>query len=251
MSATGKTENFNLPLYNADDATSWLVDFNGAMTDIDSHLKTLTDNVATDGEDLDNLENSVANLNKSVTQLTDSVIKVQETGKSNTSAITLLQTHDNEQDTRLSSLETDSTNLNNEITEIKDFEYSAPESIEDLKIVKIADGSNIGKLTGVTIEKWENPFLKNIYILGRIDSKINESDIVNVLELELKTVLGIDIIPHSVIANVEINHTGTIIPAQYSIYASDNTAGIDFKVSTEILATSRFKITIHCLKKRG
>lgn len=113
MSATGKTENFNLPLYNADDATSWLVDFNGAMSDIDTHLKTLTDNVSTDGEDLDNLENSVNNINRTLTQLTDSVIKVQENGKSNSTAITLLQTHSNETDTRLDNVDAEIDGLRN------------------------------------------------------------------------------------------------------------------------------------------
>lgn len=111
MSASRKTDNFNLPLYNADDATSWLVDFNGAMTDIDSSLKQLSDNVSTDGADIDNLEKAVENLNKSVSQLTDSVIKVQENGKSNSSAITLLQTHDNEQDVRLDNLNSDINGL--------------------------------------------------------------------------------------------------------------------------------------------
>lgn len=111
MSASRKTENFNLPLYSADDATSWLVDFNGAMTELETHLTEMRNNLTTDGEDLDNLEKAVANLNKSTSQLTDSVIKVQESGKSNSSAITLLQTHDNEQDSRLSNLESETTNL--------------------------------------------------------------------------------------------------------------------------------------------
>lgn len=104
MSASRKTENFNLPLYNADDATSWLVDFNGAMTELETHLTEMRNKLTTDGEDLDNLEKAVANLNKTTSQLTDSVIKVQESGKSNSSAITLLQTHDNEQDTRIDNL---------------------------------------------------------------------------------------------------------------------------------------------------
>lgn len=146
MSASRKTENFNLPLYSADDATSWLVDFNGAMTELETHLTEMRNNLTTDGEDLDNLEKAVANLNKTTSQLTDSVIKVQESGKSNSSAITLLQTHDNEQDTRLD-------NLNGEI-----------------------DG-----LRG-TYEKYENITIGNIsqfYTLSNVGLKIGKSSIGN------------------------------------------------------------------------
>lgn len=140
MSASRKTENFNLPLYSADDATSWLVDFNGAMTELETRLTEMRNNLTTDGEDLDNLEKAVANLNKTTSQLTDSVIKVQESGKSNSSAITLLQTHDNEQDTRLD-------NLNGEIDDLRGT-YEKPEFIHTTNVsysLNNASENNISK----------------------------------------------------------------------------------------------------------
>lgn len=148
MSASRKTENFNLPLYNADDATSWLVDFNGAMGELENHLTEMRNNLTTDGEDLDNLEKAVANLNKTTSQLTDSVIKVQETGKSNSSAITLLQTHDNEQDSRLTNLESVEELINAINSKIQKLNSYVPEFIHRTNVsysLNSASENNISK----------------------------------------------------------------------------------------------------------
>ena len=101
--------------------------------------------MATDEADIDNLEKGVENLNKSVSQLTDSVIKVQENGKSNSSAITLLQTHDNEQDIRLNNLESEASNLENEISELSD---SVNSDIAVLKEKNKSQDDSITKLKG-------------------------------------------------------------------------------------------------------
>ena len=39
MSATNTTTNYSLPLFIGTDKPAWLVDWNGAMTDIDSQMK--------------------------------------------------------------------------------------------------------------------------------------------------------------------------------------------------------------------
>lgn len=49
MSATGKTPNYNLPVYRDYDVTSYLIDFNGAMESIDTAMKSISDEV-TGGE---------------------------------------------------------------------------------------------------------------------------------------------------------------------------------------------------------
>lgn len=49
MSATGKTPNYNLPVYRDYDITSYLIDFNGAMESIDTIMKKLSDSI-TGGE---------------------------------------------------------------------------------------------------------------------------------------------------------------------------------------------------------
>ncbi len=43
MSATGKTTNYDLAIYQPDDVTSWLTDFNGNMEKIDAALKQIAD----------------------------------------------------------------------------------------------------------------------------------------------------------------------------------------------------------------
>lgn len=43
MAATSSTPNYELPIYEADDTTSWLTDFNGAMEKIDTALHELSE----------------------------------------------------------------------------------------------------------------------------------------------------------------------------------------------------------------
>lgn len=55
MSATNHTSNYNLPIYEAGNRANWLVDFNGAMSTIDSAMNTnklAGDTLKTDMEEL-------------------------------------------------------------------------------------------------------------------------------------------------------------------------------------------------------
>lgn len=47
MSATNTTTNYNLPIFLSSDKPAWLVDFNGAMTAIDTQMKVNADAIAT------------------------------------------------------------------------------------------------------------------------------------------------------------------------------------------------------------
>lgn len=61
MSATQRTENYNLPIFIETDKPAWLVDFNGAMRSIDAQMKLNAEAIATkspiltfqDTEDID------------------------------------------------------------------------------------------------------------------------------------------------------------------------------------------------------
>lgn len=59
MSATGKTINYNLPTYVGTDKTSWLTDFNGAMTKIDTQIKVVETSVSTATQNAGNAMASV------------------------------------------------------------------------------------------------------------------------------------------------------------------------------------------------
>ena len=250
MSASRKTENFNLPLYSADDATSWLVDFNGAMTELETHLTEMRNNLTTDGEDLDNLEKAVANLNKSTSQLTDSVIKVQESGKSNSSAITLLQTHDNEQDSRLSNLESETTNLeseisglrrsvntditalneknkaqDNSITELKSTTAGLPWNMEDgttladLTITPCATPNLlVGKVTGADYKIIHNDYFATLLMNAVIGVSANVKSAANVQFVIANTTFPISsIIENSYIGNVYFMQNNLLVPTKYHI----------------------------------
>lgn len=47
MSATNRTENYNLPIFIETDKPAWLVDFNGAMRSIDAQMKANAEAIAT------------------------------------------------------------------------------------------------------------------------------------------------------------------------------------------------------------
>lgn len=255
MSASRKTENFNLPLYSADDATSWLVDFNGAMTELETHLTEMRNNLTTDGEDLDNLEKAVANLNKTTSQLTDSVIKVQESGKSNSSAITLLQTHDNEQDTRLSNLESETTNLESEIsdlsnsvsadiTALKEKNKSQDDSIAELKgsvrglkwskenavptgnfdIVPTATPTiKVGTVANISAEINQNDLFATLVLSGVFSGGGNVKSAGNVQFTIKNTTYPIsDIIENTYSGNVYFTENGKIIPTKWHITKMEN-----------------------------
>ena len=52
MSATNTTDNYNLPIFVGTDKPAWLVDFNGAMTAIDTQMKANADAAAAAASDV-------------------------------------------------------------------------------------------------------------------------------------------------------------------------------------------------------
>lgn len=264
MSASRKTDNFNLPLYNADDATSWLVDFNGAMSDIDRHLKTLTDNVTTDGADIDNLEKGVENLNKSVSQLTDSVIKVQENGKSNSSAITLLQTHDNEQDTRLTALESDVSNATNKLEDVSNKVDSVTEKetaletslklsivantpLNNVSIKNMADMSNKGHTIDGSITTYENSILRSAILTMSI-STIGSVEI-PYYSITTGGTFGDGILPNTVIGIVEIRKNNKNLAVKSNVYLTTTSyLTAEFETSEALSGNETITIRVQGLK---
>lgn len=262
MSASRKTENFNLPLYSADDTTSWLVDFNGAMSELETHLTNMRNNLTTDGEDLDNLEKAVANLNKTTSQLTDSVIKVQESGKSNSSAITLLQTHDNEQDSRLSNLESETNNLGSEtsnlenkissvstdITALKEKNKVQDNSIKELKnstaglswnketgaplgnlAITPAATPNlvVGKVTNCEYNIISNDYFATLLMNGVIGVSTNVKSAGNVQFVIANTNFPIsNIIKNSYIGNIYFTQNNLLVPTKYHIAKNESNVPI-------------------------
>lgn len=79
MSATNKTPNFDLPLFIGSDVPSWLGDWNGAMSDIDTDLATIK--AAADGavSTSENVEKQLAPINQSILNIQNSVTNLGQT----------------------------------------------------------------------------------------------------------------------------------------------------------------------------
>ena len=73
MSATNSTVNYHFPIFIGTDIPSWLVDWNNAMTDIDSAIAAALLAGNTAEADVTALESTVQAIQTSVTTLTNSV----------------------------------------------------------------------------------------------------------------------------------------------------------------------------------
>ena len=125
MSATGKTKNYSLPIFNDNDATSW-GEFNNAMTKIDENLKKVTTVSNSANEKTDTNTQAISEFNDIVNNMKTKVDNNDTLVKNLNESVGLLETHDSEQDTRLNSIETNVTSISNvnnkqetEITEMK------------------------------------------------------------------------------------------------------------------------------------
>lgn len=73
MSATNTTPNIGLPSFIGTDKPSWLTDWNGAMSTIDTEVGSLKTDLSGDETRIGNLENSVSSLNTTVGNHTTSI----------------------------------------------------------------------------------------------------------------------------------------------------------------------------------
>lgn len=72
MSATNKTSNYNLPEFVGTDKPSWLTDFNGAMTKIDTALHKLSQGQAS-GVTKQYVDEQIATVTTALNNLQDDV----------------------------------------------------------------------------------------------------------------------------------------------------------------------------------
>lgn len=98
MSATNKTPNYDLPIFVGSDIPSWLVDFNNAMTVIDTSIKTASEtggvtkqyvdsaigtlrtSVDNNTTDIDNNTNDILALQNRVTALENAISNMLKVG---------------------------------------------------------------------------------------------------------------------------------------------------------------------------
>lgn len=112
MSATGKTKNYSLPIFNDNDATSW-GEFNNAMTKIDENLKKVASVSDSANEKTDTNTQAISEFNNIVNSMKTKVDNNDTLVKNLNESVGLLETHDTEQDTRLNSIETNVNSISN------------------------------------------------------------------------------------------------------------------------------------------
>lgn len=120
MSATNQTTNFNLPLYQENDVTSWLVDFNGAMRTIDENMANISISANNASEKSEENKTEIENMKENVENLGSEVMTLTSDVTLSNADIALLKTHSNEQDVRLDNLENKDSAIDEEIVKLKD-----------------------------------------------------------------------------------------------------------------------------------
>ena len=78
MATSKSTANYNLPIYAPDDVTSWLVTWNGAMTELDNIISNVQKIAEKSGADVTVVEAAVEQLKTAVQQLNTAVAKNAE-----------------------------------------------------------------------------------------------------------------------------------------------------------------------------
>ena len=119
MSATKQTTNFNLPLYQENDTTSWLVDFNGAMRTIDENMANISISANNASEKSEENKTEIESMKENVENLVSEVMTLTSDVTLSNADVALLKTHSNEQDVMLDNLENKDSALDTEITNLK------------------------------------------------------------------------------------------------------------------------------------
>ena len=85
--ATNKTPNFGLPIFIGSDKPSWLTDWNGAMTEIDSLLKQIETVGSANSTQIEGLKTSLETANNAITALQEGLTTTTENTTKNTTDI--------------------------------------------------------------------------------------------------------------------------------------------------------------------
>lgn len=78
MAATNSTSNYNLPLFLGTDKPSWLIDWNGAMNDIDEALHNLSQGQAS-GVTKQYVDDQISTVQSAIQAVSEEVDNIQTT----------------------------------------------------------------------------------------------------------------------------------------------------------------------------
>ena len=87
MSATNHTTNYELPIFVGSDKPAWLVDWNGAMTAIDTAIHQAEGKADQAGTDIGGIESSISTINSTLASLNGAVSQLRTDTNANTGSI--------------------------------------------------------------------------------------------------------------------------------------------------------------------
>lgn len=119
MSATNKTQHYNLPQFVAGDIPAWMTDVNNAMATIDGAIYDVASDEATVGESVAQLGTRVTSAENTVASLGTTVQGVQGDVAENTADIGTLKGNVNGVGTRMTAVEGRATTLEGKVTTLE------------------------------------------------------------------------------------------------------------------------------------
>jgi len=107
MGYSNKTPNYDLPQWIGSDKPTWLVDMNGAFSNIDTVMEANETQAALANQKGDNNTSSINQINQTITNIQGAATGLANKVEQNTNNISLHTTHLNEHDADIQSLQSD------------------------------------------------------------------------------------------------------------------------------------------------
>ena len=154
--ATNKTPNYGLPIFIGSDKPSWLTDWNGAMTEIDSLLKQIETVGSANSTQIEGLKTSLETANNAITALQEGLTTTTENTTKNTTDIGTLNTSMNgvqddliAQNTLVKTLSTTVATLSETVDGLETTVPNISNSVNELKTTVSTLSNKVNELEGV------------------------------------------------------------------------------------------------------
>lgn len=199
MSATNSTPNYGLPQYMADDKPTYLGDFNKAMLDIDTNMKSISNKA-------EGAESGIASATATANQA------LENANTANTKATTAQATADQAQTSATNAQNTAET-AQSTATQAQTTANKAESNIEKLNLTNFQtftrnemtvnnNSINLSENTSITVASNADGSIGKIY--GKITGQTSSSELVNVtIKTFLRPTTQITINPHGILQKTD------------------------------------------------
>lgn len=172
MSATNHTTNYELPIFVGSDKPAWLVDWNGAMTAIDTAIHTAEGKADQAGTDIGGIESSISTINSTLTSINNAVSQLRLDTNANTGSINTI--------TELIGNGTPTTTDKTIIGAINEINANVVSSGADVNASSVYTSAEkvIGKWLGATL--YQKVLTGTVTLSGLTTTSVTDSDIANV-----------------------------------------------------------------------